>query len=396
MLVGCGSAPELNTEYGRREAGWKPASINGTGLLARMYRDAGCSVSSWTRLSRKLARCDTIVWFPRAGEVPTLDQLNFFEDWLSASEYRTLVFVGPGHDSAVEYWRLVAGQLSGPQAVEAQRRLNAARLTRHDERWPKLASSTCTWFELAGLGERYLGKELSGPWVEQGLVGQPHLERSTKLAWHADDSVESDRYEVLLSVDQAPFVWRYQPSHWGGSQLIVVNNGSFLLNYPLTQTAHQQLARQLVEHTQYGGRVIFLETAEGGPAIVESQDLPLSGLVALADWPLGPVLVQWLMVGVIFSLAAFPIWGRARTPSEPHPSDFGEHISALAELLSRTGDVEFARQRVQQFRQQIGRTELDMQSGNPFRSGAGEHRAIRGPDTTEPTDTFSARKESSA
>ena len=53
-LSGCGMRSELNTEYGQRDAGWGRASVNGTGLLAKMYEDSGRPVSSWRRLSRRL------------------------------------------------------------------------------------------------------------------------------------------------------------------------------------------------------------------------------------------------------------------------------------------------------------------------------------------------------
>ncbi|MFO0915534.1 MAG: hypothetical protein U0795_21400 [Pirellulales bacterium] len=447
LSIGCGRMDGVNTDYGQRDSGWTPASINGTSLLAEMYESAGASVSSWGRLSRRLSRTDTIVWFPTEFQAPTSTQLNFLDGWLNGAPNRTLVFVGPGYTATVDYWLAVRQSAVGAEGLELHRRLARARLAERETDWKTAAKSSSVWFDMAGRGSDARRGVPGGPWAEQLPSTPIDLPRSTRITWpvveeesepestaapndtsdqsatadqptatelpvdaeiEPDDDADTesgstdeedvelfvdddettaeqiiakaaaaaeayeaylgpDPHEVLLSVDGEPFAWRYRPRNWGGSQIIVLTNAAPLLNYSLTRPENQIIARRLVADSLSGDKVIFLETGEGGPPVVESQDLPLSGLAALADWPLGPILVQWLIVGMLFCLAVYPIFGRPRNSAEAQPSDFGAHITALAELLSRTRSVDFARQRVHQFRQQIGREEPKQQPGNPFK-----------------------------
>lgn len=430
LSIGCDRTDGVNTDYGQRDSGWTPASINGTSLLAEMYESAGASVSSWGRLSRRLSRTDTIVWFPTEFQAPTSTQLNYLDGWLNGAPNRTLVFVGPGYTATVDYWLAVRQSAGGAEGLEIHRRLATARLAERETDWKAAAKSGSVWFDMAGRGSDARRGVPGGPWAEQLPSTPIDLPRSTRITWpvveeesepestegtteatsqpsmpdqpvtaeidpdddadtesgstdeddvelFVDDdetaaeayeaNLEPDPHEVLLSVDGEPFAWRYRPRNWSGSQIIVLTNAAPLLNYSLTRPENQIIARRLVADSLSGDKVIFLETGEGGPPVVESQDLPLSGLAALADWPLGPILVQWLIVGMLFCLAVYPIFGRPRNSAEAQPSDFGAHITALAELLSRTRSVDFARQRVHQFRQQIGREEPKQQPGNPFK-----------------------------
>jgi len=51
-----------------------------------------------------------------------------------------------------------------------------------------------------------------------------------------------------------------------------------------------------------------------------------------------------LALGIVFCFAVFPIFGRPRKLAEAGSSDFGKHIAAIGELMSRTQDRGYAQQ----------------------------------------------------
>lgn len=424
--TGCRMTGELNEAYGMREHGFQSASINGTSLLGRMFELNSYDVRSWGRLSRRLGQADVVVWFAKGPNQPTLEQSQYLDRWLAEQPGRTLIFVGSGYHAGEEYWREAMGQLSGEQAWEAHRRLADARLTRWAPSVAAGGQGSNPWMTWNASRRPGRSRSVGGPWssgedsadlrlpyrgwlrsTQQAATtaavdsevhgsdapGALHHASSAEVvdfpdgdqaevtseddvsdmgeeAW-AVETPQEHAYRELLLVDDEPFVWEWSPIHWHGSRLIVVNNGSFLVNYALTKPAHQRLAQRLIEACERpAGQVIFLEAGPEGPSVSELQDLPLMGIAALSHWPMGPILVHWLLVGILFCLAMFPIFGRPRSPIAVSTSNFGDHIRALGQLLSLTRDHRYARQRIQQFRQQTGRTEEGR--GNPFRAERSE------------------------
>ena len=76
-------------------------SVNGTAVLSGMFLQAGHKVSSWHRLSPKLEKDDVIIWAPDAFGDPGKEQREWLENWLSAEDGRTLVYIGRDYDAAV-------------------------------------------------------------------------------------------------------------------------------------------------------------------------------------------------------------------------------------------------------------------------------------------------------
>ena len=74
--------------------------------------------------------------------------------------------------------------------------------------------------------------------------------------------------EPLLESDEGLLVGRVSRPNWDGSQVIVVANGSFLLNLPLINHQHRMLAGRLIQQCgQRGQNVAFLESGPGGVRI---------------------------------------------------------------------------------------------------------------------------------
>jgi hypothetical protein len=136
---------------------------------------------------------------------------------------------------------------------------------------------------------------------------------------------------------------------WGDSRLIVIANGSFLLNLPLVNHEHRKLAGKLIDQVGPPGQtVVFLESDWGGPPIREedpSAQIP-TGMEIFRRFPSGWILWHFAAIGIIFCFSRWPIFGLPRRLERDTTSDFGKHVQALAELLQRSRDEGYAQRRL--------------------------------------------------
>ena len=137
------------------------------------------------------------------------------------------------------------------------------------------------------------------------------------------------------------------------SQLIVVVNGSFLLNAMLVNHEHRKLAGKLIDCIGAPKKhVVFLESGPGGPPIFDRDPAGSSmGLAIFHVWPTNWILMHLAAVGILFCFARWPIFGRPREPEREAVADFGKHIDALAELLARSRDRSHALARLLHYQQ---------------------------------------------
>jgi hypothetical protein len=165
-------------------------------------------------------------------------------------------------------------------------------------------------------------------------------------------------FEVLLAGDGVPLVFRVSNEvsadyQWRG-QRIVINNGSFLLNYPLVNHEHRKLAAKLIEACgKTDQKVAFIESGAGGPKIVDKETtggMP-TALELLKVWPLNAILLHVAVLGLVLCLSRSPIFGRPRELPADSTSDFGKHVAALGKLLAQTKDRNYAHARLMQYRQ---------------------------------------------
>lgn len=139
----------------------------------------------------------------------------------------------------------------------------------------------------------------------------------------------------------------------GVGELIVVANGSFLLNAMLVNHEHRKLAGKLIDRIGPPKKhVAFLESWSGGPPIYEKDPSGFStGVEIFHLWPANWILMHMAAVGILFCFARWPIFGRPReAPGEP-VADFGKHIDALALLLARSRDRSHAMARLLHYQQ---------------------------------------------
>jgi len=339
-LSGCSSS-ELETTYGRR-TGTGAQSINGTSVLGEMFAAAGHQVESRQVLSPGLMSANTIVWFPNDFAEPSKAARDWLVTWLTQEGARTLVFVGRDFDAEPLYWKKVLPLLSGARKDQAETRLKAAQASFDISRSQLELAPGEQWFAYDGKLRRRDVRTLEGFWAEGIEPAKVEIELNGRLPPPAVA-------EALLESEGDDVARREFLSFYPG-QIIVIANGSFLLNLPLVNHEHRKLAGRLIDEVGEPGRVVFLQS-NSEPQVLDKEPSPHmgTGLELFAVWPIGPILLQLAALGIIFCFSRFPIFGTpGRLPTESN-SDFGKHIDALGRLLRRTADRAYAENKLRQY-----------------------------------------------
>jgi hypothetical protein len=349
---------QLPTTYGKRRGTEAVRSVNGTSVLSELFKRAGHRVTTMTRLSPKVNDFDVVVWVPNDFEPPTKEQREFLEDWLADGEGRTVVYVGRDFDAANAYWDRILPQAPPEQADEVLLRRAEARAGHEAARSKMPASQFARWFTARRDQPPRKVEKFSGDWAQGVDASQTdiHLEGVLAIPTKKDaggQELPSEKVETLLAAGSDPLVTRVTDSEWSGGQVIVVANGSLVLNYPLVNHENRKLAARLIGECGSPGRVVFIESGPGGPQVLDKEPAggPATALDMLKVWPLNIILLQATLLGILFCLARSPIFGRPRELRPQSPTDFGKHVAALGQLLARTKDRNYAQARLAHYRQ---------------------------------------------
>jgi len=349
-LSGCGQE-YIENEYGRQRLPGTAGSVNGTDVLAAMFEDAGHKVHTRrTLVTDEMSAADVVVWFPNDSYAPREEVCDWFDEWLIEEPGRTLIFVGREFDAAPQYWDFHYNRKPEPDAPGNHDRDTKSKSKQKDveksvpesdpqdesqveddeDEDPEDAKSpSCRWFTYEP-GRKVTVRELSGPWADGIDAAKARIEVRTRLLPEED-------HEVLLGSEIGPIVSRLTPPYSEGSQIILVENGSFLLNLPLINHEHRKLAGKLVAAVGGSGTVVFLESRPGGPPI-DPPPSDSSLWTLFQGWPLGAILLQLGVAGIIFCFARWPIFGRPRQPAGAATTDFSDHVAAVGELLAKSRD----------------------------------------------------------
>ena len=347
LLTGCGIS-ELQDKYGKRNGPEVFASVNGTAVFASMCEERGHDVFSWPVLSPRIQdRADCIVWFPDDYAPPNRDIQRWLERWLKTKPNRTLVYVGRHFDGAAWYWENVDPTSLPPEKqTEVARRRKKARRDFGEALKSAPKSIQHEWYDVGGKSPHRKISTLEGEprWLKGIDPAKVSMETNARLIPPPDA-------DVLLASEGDPFVFRCPVRR---SQLIVVSNGSFLLNAPLSLHQHRRLAGKLIDEIGTPKKTIaFLEFDLFGPYIVDKDPTfgPQLGFQIFHIWPTNWILLHVCLLGILLCFWRFPIFGRPVEPETASSADFGVHIDAVARLLAKSGDAAYARTRLQHYRQ---------------------------------------------
>jgi hypothetical protein len=390
---GCATREALDVTYGRTGGTPGGKSVNGLSVLMEMFKAAGNNVTTTTRFSPRLNKADTIVWAPDDFSPPSLEHREYLEQWLAEGYGRTVIYIGRDYDAAIEYWTKAAPLAPPNQAAEYQRNLAEAVSRFGRERMQLPPDTYARWFMLKSGGQRHKVTTLSGPWAD-GIDSQKcEIELAAEFAipTQADvpptDYQQLPHFETLLSSQGEQLATRVTYDTWSEGQIIVIPNGSYLLNLPLVNQEHRKLAGKLIDECAYDANVVFIESGPGGPPIRQSEDeTGKTGFEMLSVYPLGPILLHGIFWLFVVSLCLYPIFGRPRKyygvatteqlegttgmfaklllgssgaarrrDASASTGDFGRHLDALGELFSLTGDRAFAIQKLTYYQNHVRR-----------------------------------------
>jgi hypothetical protein len=342
-LAGCGR--RLDTSYGRVHG----ASINGTGALAELFRAEGHKVRATVRLSPEVARwADTIVRFAPAPGPPDVREVDWYGDWLSEDDAHRLIYVPCDFDAEAEYWsgvlaRLPRGANKQEIARYERRRDEAARWA---DRLPPPAAGPLPfggWFvDVSPAGGPAACRRLEGPWAE-GIDPA-----AAALTRHRAPGLPPGA-RVLLAGDGEALAFEPEESDGEVWPVLVVANGSFLLNEPLVNRARRPLALRVV---RWAGpaprRVVFVESRR--PTAGPGRPRMPSPFAMLWVEPIGWIAAHFGAFGLLAALAAAARLGRPR-PEPPAGADRpAAHAEALGDLWARTRDADAARDALESYR----------------------------------------------
>ncbi|MGI9456322.1 MAG: DUF4350 domain-containing protein [Aeoliella sp.] len=361
LMAGC-DEPEVYSDYGHR-GGWTQTSLNGTRTFGNMFKRAGHKVRSWRYLSPSLDEADVIVWAPDDFEPPADDVHYWLVHWLANSPEdrpgRVLIYIGRDYDAAPDYWQRM--QLNPPAGLknEYARRLREARNDATTNRPAPLKNRECDdWFTYDPDSAKAQVKGLLGPWARGVDSSQVEIQRHTRLLPGEDATLllaDENGKELVSEMSYEPYYNDYDAED---GRLILIENGSFLLNAALVNHEHRKLAGRLVDHVgPPKKRVVFLESNSGGPAIRETDpsNQPPTGLQLFRVWPIGAVLTQLAALGIVFALMKWPLFGLPRRLQGRSPTDFGSHVAALGRLLRNSKDRRHAFDLLRLYRQSLHR-----------------------------------------
>ncbi|MCC9609294.1 hypothetical protein LOC68_05940 [Blastopirellula sp. JC732] len=367
VVAGCSSKEvKVPAQYGARNGYQKTSSVNGTHVLGELFRHAGYSVRTAERLSPRIEESDVIVWAPDSFSPPSPDVRKYLEEWLETQPGRTLIYIDRDFDASIEYWNAMLEQATPEQLLTAQREKGIAQHNFDQISAGAANKFDCAWYSVERNLPTRRPKRLTGRWTQGVDAAQTDIVLRSRIAlseeWEKEDDFglaeKLPNSEVVLSTldGKDPIVLLYTDDYDFGTQLIVVNGGSFLLNQPLVNHEHRKLAASLIEECGYGETVTFLESGDGGVEIITANEVSAgrSGWEWLTVWPISPLGLHIALLLIVFCFAAFPIFGRPKRLPEVRSSDFQKHIGALGELLEATDDYDYAQLRVRQY-QQIAR-----------------------------------------
>ena len=348
-FVGC--SPLLEDSYGRSRGD----SINGTGVFSGLIKARGHEVRAAVRLTDELRDwADVIVRFGAMPGPPPVDEANWYNNWLSSNFDNHLIYIPRDYDATHDYWSLAAEQLTTEASTRLRERIEQARDATQIKSPPGPSglnppkhASPQEWFEIESGKPSFVSKSLEGPWAEGVDPTAAAIPQHEVLKF---DPKRTD-LKTRLSGDQKPIASEWERPN--GGKILVIGNGSFLLNAAIANPARRPLAHRVVEWVGLSefdeGRtknVAFVE----GPFVMSKGSQEPSVFHLLTVPPFGWLAAQIFALALIACLAKAPRLGRPKNP-EPSGADRPvAHPEALGALLYRTGQAGEARSILESYR----------------------------------------------
>lgn len=351
VLTGC--EKELQTGYGRAAGIGHSGSVNGTKILHRMIQADGRDVDRYSKFSPRWGNYQTVFWIPDSFDPPDVQIIQNIESWLMDGRNRTLVYVARDYDAAIDYWeQLETHSINGTD--EKLRRNYHDATSSHLFNRHYLKTFNCDWYDL----ERHQltqADSIFGPLVE-GIESFDVQYSYLPKPGEGEVTGKFGNYdvEVMMGVDDKPFVYSLSRRVFPGSRIIIVGNASFLLNLPLANQGNREIAKSLIdfstENMRFGDPVLFIEN--NYDLQVADRDSPevQTAWSWITQEPLRYIVPYVLFSCLLFCFVYFPIFGRPERAELESTSNFREHIDALGRLMGRAKQSENTEKWIEEYR----------------------------------------------
>ncbi len=365
--VGCGREFNRPLEHYGGSNSYSRKSVSGLTVFRELCEKQGFRTYEITSLSKRSHKLSAILWAPKDFRAPNEKEMNWFDEWLSGGSSRTLIFVGRDYSPVSHYWSQAA-ENAAPEDRRTFRLQQAyADIELEADRLRSESKLECDWFEQQ-LGRTVARRveKFKGPWSRGLKANDTHIvlrgqltpnSESRSSDWN-DSVIEygSPTIKTLLARDDGtPLVSSMSYKAWGESQLILVANGSVLMNESLTNHGNVQIVERLIDRCSPKGRIGFLSNANETLIRLPWDEEEPKGFEWLRVWPLSLIAIQGLFLGSIAMLAMLPIFGRPQRLPTPSTTDFGKHIEALGDLLAQSRDRNYALQRIADYFRDVRR-----------------------------------------
>lgn len=356
MMSGCQRGmKDLSTEYGKINGIEGGVSINGTSVFADMFSVRGFRVKHRSKISPRINRYQTLVWFPDSRSCPDPKVTQAIDAWLDEGYDRTFIYVGRDYNARADYLNDVMQRAPLAEQEELLRRLAETDLdhdtTWDDQFWWKDDLDSCDWFDRVD-GLRSKSDQLSGS-LTDNVNKSTEIELSDMLVPTSDSTWKS---EPLVVAGEEEFAFKLSRpwEEYSECKIIVVSNGSFLVNYALVDPENRKLAGNLIDSCDPVGDVMFLESGRGGIKVSDSDTNNHNRWSWVSQAPLRYIVPHFLMWGILFCFVFFPIFGRPRVLKPKSTSTFRNHVNALGKMMGRTDLPNRAINKIHRYQELIG------------------------------------------
>jgi hypothetical protein len=347
LTVAAGCSEQVDKRYGVVYG----KSVNGIGSFLSLLREDGRRADVSLSLNPRLFEdAEALIIFERGFDRLDNETLKWLDDWLYAGRGRNLVLVLRDMDEEIALWENV---LEGFDALESGYREKVeARL---EDARSRLLQQTA---DDVGTADPWYEREA---WYSLDADAAPAIRRADSVtiadAWPEAPNLEQgkldlrfrrrlaplDRGERLVTAGDDVLIARIRVKD---SNLWLVANGSFLLNYGLVNREHRKLALALAGSLGDGARVTLVTSAT-----VTEGEADRGPFAVLAVTPINWIAPHVLALALVFALYRFPIFGRPTEKVTREAYHFGRHVEALGLMLSESRDLDYARERIKTYHQ---------------------------------------------
>jgi hypothetical protein len=327
-------------------------------VFADMFAERGFTVKRRQKISPRIERFETLVWFPDDYSCPSAKATDALNAWLENGWERTLIYVGRDYTAQADYLADVMQSAPAEQKEEVLRRIAEAKLEQdtgtgsYGFYWLDEDLTSCEWFDQKTIPREKVS-QLDGPMSSGVSPTGSTLKLSTILVPNPKTCGPEGDWEVTpwLSANGHDFVFELQRRYddYSNNRILVVSNGSFLLNFSLVNRRNRQLAGKLIDRCDVQGDVLFLESGPHGIDVSDSDTINHNTWAWIAQPPLRYIVPHFLMWGILFCFVFFPIFGRPRILKKRSTSTFRNHVDAIGKLLGRSDHRNRAIEKIEKY-----------------------------------------------